>query len=69
MVPTFEVLRPSALLEEEVLDVSEQALEVAISSTGKLGLTGAPSSVEMFHKYGSTTAARLAVKFDRRRGV
>lgn len=69
LVPAFPLLDPLVRPEEEeeVLVNNEGIVfPAALSSAGKLGLSPRAGSQEMYHKYGSTTSARLAVRLDRR---
>lgn len=66
-LPTFPVVRSVlATVEEDVLDCNMQPQRSRLSNSEKLGLTLHASGDEMFHKYGSAAAAKLAIKMDRR---
>ena len=67
-VPTFPLLRPvSSRIEDEVLDTNLHPLRASLLPSEKLGLSIRPSGDELYHKYGSATAAKLAVRLDRRK--
>ena len=67
-VPTFPLLRPvSSRIEDEVLDTNLHPLRASLLPSEKLGLSLRPSGDELYHKYGSATAAKLAVRLDRRK--
>ena len=68
LVPTFPVVRPVPVdTEGDVLDDAMQTLASTLTASQRLGLSAAPDGLEMYHKYGSTSAARIALKLDRRR--
>ena len=67
VVPTFPILSPTTqVVEEDVLDSNLHPLSPTLSNSDKLGITPTPTGLEMYHKYGSTSAARLAIKLDRK---
>lgn len=67
-VPTFPLLRPvTSRVEDEVLDTNLHPLRPSLLHSEKLGLSTRPSGDELYHKYGSATAAKLAVRLDRRK--
>ena len=67
VVPTFPIIRPvSSRVEENILDANMQKQKDKLSNSEKLGITQNPSGIELYHKYGSATAAKLAIKLDRR---
>lgn len=67
-VPTFPLLRPvSSRIEDGVLDTNLHPLRASLLPSEKLGLSLRPSGDELYHKYGSATAAKLAVRLDRRK--
>lgn len=64
--------RATESLEEHVLDVNyapSETLErnASVASLAVLGLSARPSELECMHKYGSSRAARMAVKLERQR--
>jgi hypothetical protein len=67
LLPAFPLIRPVAPhVEEDVLDANLQRLREKLTHSEKLGITSEPSGSELYYKYGSATAARLAVKLDRK---
>lgn len=68
VVPTFPVISPAPHdVEDDVLDHNLHRQVLKLTKSQRLGLSQAPSGLEMYHKYGSTSAAKLAMKLDRRR--
>ena len=67
-LPTFPILR-SVLptVEVDVLDANMDSQRSRLTNSEKLGLTPHASGDEMFHKYGSAAAAKLAIKMDRKK--
>ena len=67
LLPAFPLLRPvSSQVEENVLDANLQRQRDKLTNSEKLGITLTPSGSELYYKYGSATAAKLAVKLDRK---
>ena len=67
VVPTFSIIRPvNSRVEEDILDANMQKQTDKLTNSEKLGITQNPSGSELYHKYGSATAAKLAIKLDRR---
>lgn len=71
-VPTEPLLEADAALEEAVLAAADEHVPLPrpahsrLTSCQALGLSAVPSARELFMKYGSAEAARLAIKLDRR---
>lgn len=68
VVPAFALVRAVAAgVEEDVLDCNLAPLRARLADGERLGITPGAPGAELYHKYGSAAAARLAVKLDRRR--
>ena len=57
----------SSDVEEDVLDMNMHRQREKLTNSEKLGITLNPSGKELYHKYGSAVAAKLAIRLDRRR--
>lgn len=67
VLPTFPIIQASTRdVEDVILDVNLQVQTPVLTNSGKMGLSSRPSGIEMYHKYGSTSAVKLAIKLDRR---
>lgn len=66
-VPTYPILVPDAKREERILALSEQPLGGSLTPPHSLGLTEGAGVQEMYHKFGSASSARLAVKLEKRK--
>lgn len=66
VVPAFPVVCAVApSVEEDVLDHNLQVQSSGLTNSQRLGLSVSPNGLEMYHKYGSASSARLAIKLDR----
>ena len=67
-VPTCPIL-VSSNLEEKILDeCDELPLSIELTDTNKVGLSEAPSTEEMYYKFGSVTSASMAIKVEKIKG-